>query len=49
VLDFFSDARWQRCVVHFYRNVFSVIPKGMVKDVAAMLKASTNNDDFPTP
>ena len=26
--DYFPDARWQRCVVHFYRNVFSVVPKG---------------------
>jgi transposase-like protein len=37
--DFYPDAKWQRCVVHFYRNVFSVVPKGKVKEVAAMLKA----------
>lgn len=23
VAEFFPDAAWQRCVVHFYRNVFS--------------------------
>jgi putative transposase len=23
VAEFHPDARWQRCVVHFYRNVFS--------------------------
>jgi transposase-like protein len=38
-------ARWQRCVVHFYRNVFTMVPKGKVKDVAAMLKAIHAQED----
>lgn len=33
------DAKYQRYVVHFYRNVFSVVPKSKVKQVAKMLKA----------
>lgn len=33
------EAAWQRCVVHFYRNVFSHVPYGEVREVAAMLKA----------
>lgn len=33
------EAQWQRCVVHFYRNVFSLVPSGKVRDVAKMLKA----------
>ena len=37
--DYFPDARWQRCIVHFYRNVFSFVPKGKIREVAAMLKA----------
>src|SRR3990172_3756941 len=37
--EFYPDASWQRCVVHWYRNVFSVVPSGKVKQVAAMLKA----------
>jgi transposase-like protein len=37
--EFFPDARWQRCTVHFYRNVFSVVPKGKVREAAATLKA----------
>ena len=37
--EVFPDARYQRCVVHFYRNVFSVVPKSKVKIVAKMLKA----------
>jgi putative transposase len=41
----FPEARWQRCVVHFYRNVFTVVPKGKVRDVAAMLKAIHAQED----
>jgi len=37
--DYYPDAKWQRCGVHFYRNVFSVVPRGRMKEVAAMLKA----------
>jgi putative transposase len=32
-------------VVHFYRNVFTVVPKSKVKDVAAMLKAIHAQED----
>jgi transposase-like protein len=44
--DFYPDAKWQRCVVHFYRNVFTAVPKGKVKEVAAMLKAIHAQEDF---
>ena len=37
--EVYPDADWQRCVVHFYRNVFSHVPNGKVRAVAAMLKA----------
>ena len=37
--EVFPEAKYQRCVVHFYRNVFSVVPKSNVKNVAKMLKA----------
>ena len=37
--EVFPDAKYQRCVVHFYRNVFSVVPRSKVKLVAKMLKA----------
>ncbi|MCF8110782.1 MAG: transposase [Desulfobacteraceae bacterium] len=43
--DFYPEAKWQRCVVHFYRNVFTVVPKSKVKDVAAMLKAIHARED----
>ena len=39
IADYYPDAKWQRCGVHFYRNVFSVVPRGEMKQVAAMLKA----------
>ena len=37
--EVFPDAKYQRCTVHFYRNVISVVPKSKVKIVAKMLKA----------
>ena len=37
--EVFPEAKYQRCVVHFYRNVFSVVPKSKSKMVAQMLKA----------
>ena len=43
--DFFPDAKWQRCVVHFYRNVWTAVPTGKVKEVAAMLKAIHAQED----
>jgi len=43
--EFYPKALWQRCVVHFYRNVFTVIPKGKIKEVVAMLKAIHAQED----
>ena len=43
--EFYPKAQWQRCVVHFYRNVFTVIPKGKRKEVAAMLRAIHAQED----
>lgn len=37
--DVYPEAKYQRCVVHFYRNVFSVTPRTKTREVAAMLKA----------
>ena len=39
VNEVYPDAKYQRCTVHFYRNVFSVTPRSKMKEVAAMLKA----------
>jgi len=43
--NLYPEAAWQRCIVHFYRNVFTVVPKGKVKEVAAMLKAIHAQED----
>lgn len=43
--EVFPDASWQRCVVHFYRNVFTTVPKGRVREVADMLKAIHAQED----
>ena len=37
--EVFPEARYQRCIVHFYRNVFSVVPHGKIRLVSMMLKA----------
>ena len=39
VHEFYPQTKWQRCIVHFYRNVFTMVPRGKVKHVAMMLKA----------
>jgi len=44
--EFFPQARWQRCTVHFYRNVFSVVPRGKMREVSAMLKAIHAQEDL---
>jgi transposase-like protein len=42
----FPEADWQRCIVHFYRNVFRLVPKGKVREVATMLKAIHAQEDL---
>lgn len=37
--EVFYEAKYQRCTVHFYRNIFSVVPKKQTKEVRRMLKA----------
>lgn len=39
VSEYYAEADWKRCVVHFYRNVFSHVSSGKVKRVSLMLKA----------
>lgn len=43
--EFYPKAKWQRCMVHFYRNVFNVVPAKHMKEVAAMLKAIHASED----
>jgi len=44
--EYYPKAAWQRCVVHFYRNVFRLVPTGKVREVAAMLKAIHAQEDL---
>ena len=39
VAEFYPEARWQRCVVHWYRNAFSHVPNTKMREVSLMLKA----------
>ncbi len=39
VAEVFPEARYQRCTVHFYRNVFSATSRSRLREVTRMLKA----------
>jgi putative transposase len=43
--EFYPEALWQRCVCHWYRNVFCDVPRTKMKEVAAMLKAIHAQED----
>lgn len=45
--EFYPEAAWQRCMVHWYRNVLSDVPSGKSREVAAMLKAIHAQEDKP--
>jgi transposase-like protein len=45
IAEFYPEAKWQRCTVHFYRNIFSVVPKAKMKKVIIMLKAIHASED----
>ena len=44
--EFFPEAGWQRCIVHFYRNIFSHVPSTKAREIAAMLKAIHAGEDI---
>ncbi len=48
VPDFYPEAAWQRCTVHWYRNVFNRVPRNKVKEVARMLKAIHAQESLDT-
>lgn len=43
--EVFPEASWQRCVVHWYRNAWSTVPRSKVKEFSAMLKAIHAQED----
>jgi putative transposase len=48
VQEVFPDSDWQRCMVHFYRNVMSKTPTKHVKEVIAMVKAIHAQENMTT-
>jgi len=44
--EFYPDALWQRCVVHFYRNVLTSVPRSKARIVSDMLKAIHAQEDL---
>ena len=45
VTEDFPEAKYQRCSVHFFRNIFSVVPRKHGKEVGRMLKAIHAQED----
>jgi putative transposase len=43
--EFYPEADYQRCIVHFYRNVWSHVPSTKVREASAMLKAIHASED----
>lgn len=43
--EHFPQSLWQRCAVHFYRNVWSKVPAKKMADVIPMLKAIHAQED----
>lgn len=46
IAEVFPDAAYQRCIVHFYRNALSKVPKQKRRAVAEMLKAIHAQESF---
>jgi putative transposase len=46
-VECFPQADWQRCMVHWYRNVLSAVPRHRSRDVAVMLKTIHAQEDKP--
>jgi transposase-like protein len=44
--EFYPEALWQRCVVHFYRNVLTNVPRNKMRIVSDMLKAIHAQEDI---
>lgn len=43
--EVYPDAKWQRCAVHFFRNVFTKVPRNKFAAVAVLLKATYAQED----
>ena len=44
--EYYPESKWQRCIVHYFRNVFSLAPRGKVREVSSMLKAIHAQEDI---
>ncbi len=43
--EFYPEATCQRCMVHWYRNLMSTVPRSKMKETMAMLKAIHAQED----
>lgn len=47
IAEYLPQALWQRCIVHFNRNVFSHVPSTKAREVSHMLKAIHAQENRP--
>ena len=45
VAEVFPEAKWQRCMVHFFRNLFTKIPRSRMSAAVPLLKATYAQED----
>lgn len=45
VTEIFPETKYQRCSVHCFRNIFSVVPRKYGKEIARRLKAIHSQED----
>lgn len=38
VAEFYPEAQWQRCIVHWYRDTFSHVPTSKIREVSLRLR-----------
>ena len=43
--EFFPDADWQRCIVHFYRNILSKVSRSKAEKVMSLVKTIHAQED----
>ena len=43
--EYYPDVPWQRCVIHFYRNILCKVPSDRMKKAAPMLKGIHAQED----
>lgn len=47
--DFYPEARWQRCTVHFYRDVMKAVPQNKRDEAIRLVKTIHHQESRACP